>query len=310
MSVELTQDGSMNLDGPDMPPRRTDRIGIKAAAAHPLGMSSLEAFEASGAGHCLARHVHDRAGAFASDAARLAKDRGIPASGGFHDRSTAQLAVDAAVAANQARIVAWRADADRYHPFIAELGLDREIGRSLTREEFDAGVRDSLPTTGVRLVLMPDPRFGGGFAVLTAYNVRVPAPSDRPLAIRPLAEYGALGYNGVLRRQSTIVAAQIAAGLPAAARFSSTTAAQRVLAQGVAYWSSEIAAWLADPGTAPTLVRSFCALGPIGATLTPAEAAAGESRLTSTPVVLFKLTKDSLFAEGFAVADAYPSRSF
>ncbi len=294
---------AVNLDGPG------EFAPTPLSGRHPLKMADLETFEQTGTGHSLARHVHDGKGDFASDAERLAANPGIPASGGFLSRQAAQESVDAAVAASAGRIMSWRRHADRYTPFITELDLGAVNGHNLSRELYDRGERTSRPTTGIRIVLMPDAQFASGFAVLTAYNVSVPAPAAQVYGIEPLETYEAAGLSRALARHEAPIAVQLATG-GRAARFAGRSAAQRSVARGVAYWSSEIATWLADPAAPDTLSRAFCDDTQVGETLTAAEADAGEGRMTATPVVMFTLKKDARFSSGFGVADAFPSRSF
>ncbi len=294
------------MNGMDVTPTPAEPL----AGGHPLRSVSLQEYERAGAGHALARHVHDENGQFSSDAARLAADPFIPASGGFTDAATAQRSVDDALTRGARRIAAWRRTATRFTPFIAEVALGHVNGHNLSRELFDRGIVASIPTTGVRIVLMPDDRFACGFAVLTAYNVAVPPPPSRVHSFPALSVRNEDGSDGALAVAAQPPDAQFASGVPTAVRFVSADAARRTVAAGVAAWSAEIDAWLADGGAAETFTRAFVGPRTVGHTWRIEERDAGVAEWTATPTVLFTLCRFAAAPSGFVVSRAVPSRSF
>lgn len=132
------------------------RTGDGSAAALPGG--SLEAHERAG-GHLLARHVGKSAEQLRQ---RLENDSRISAASSFTDKKTAETAVTAAVSANQKKITSWlKGDDDRLViTYRSSTPVGISVGRSSSR------ARDA---TGVRLVLVRDTRFNGGWRILTGY---------------------------------------------------------------------------------------------------------------------------------------------
>jgi Bacterial CdiA-CT RNAse A domain len=119
---------------------------------------SLEAHERAG-GHLLERHV----GKTAEDLReRLQRDTRISAASSFTDKKSAEEAVVATIAANQKKITGWlKGDEDR---LVISYSGRKVIGISMGRGSNRA--RDAMD---VRLVLVRDKRFAGGWRILTGY---------------------------------------------------------------------------------------------------------------------------------------------
>jgi filamentous hemagglutinin len=119
---------------------------------------SLEAHEKAG-GHLLSRHVGKSAEQLRQ---RLEKDSRISASSSFTDKKTAETAVSATIGANQKKIASWlKGDEDR---LVITYRSSTPVGISIGRQS--SRTRDA---TGVRLVLVRNPKFPGGWHILTGY---------------------------------------------------------------------------------------------------------------------------------------------
>jgi hypothetical protein len=148
--------------------RHLDRgAGVGLRVGRPVCIESLDVYERRGDGHTLSRHC----GVDPSvEADRLARHRGLAASGSFTDATTAQRCVASCVAAHHSAVVRWRRGGT------ARLVLDHDmgavVGAVLWRSCWARGDLTPLPATRVRAVLRRNPRYASGFAVLTAYPVR------------------------------------------------------------------------------------------------------------------------------------------
>lgn len=127
-----------------------------ASAAVPGG--GLEAHERAG-GHLLSRHVGKSAEQLRQ---RLQSDSRISAASSFSDKKSAEAAVAAAIAANQKKIASWLKGQEERLVITYRSG--NPVGISVGRNSGRA--RD---VTGVRLILVRNPRFVGGWHILTGY---------------------------------------------------------------------------------------------------------------------------------------------
>lgn len=134
-----------------------DKNSSSAAVAGIPG-GSLDAHERVG-GHMLSRHVGKSAEQLKQ---RLAGDSRISAASSFTDKKTAETAVAATIAANQKKISSWlKGDEDR---LVITYRSSSPVGISVGRNS--SRTRDA---NGVRLVLVRDPKFAGGWHILTGY---------------------------------------------------------------------------------------------------------------------------------------------
>jgi Bacterial CdiA-CT RNAse A domain len=137
---------------------RSSDASDKPASADGIPGGSLEAHEKAG-GHLLERHVGKTAEQLRQ---RLQSDNRISAASSFLDKKSAETGVKACVAANQKKIAGWlKGDEDRLvitHKSGVMLGISMSRGASKARD-----------AQGVRLVLVRDSRFTGGWKILTGY---------------------------------------------------------------------------------------------------------------------------------------------
>ena len=127
--------------------------GIPTVLKQKFMVPSLENFEFGVSDPiCHASSRHSAGGKWDSAAARLADptQSHIPAAGHFSDWPSAEVAWGDAIHRVERRLSRWRSGSDAAwpydaeHPFIAEVDLGRVIGGTLTREEFNRGIRSEI----------------------------------------------------------------------------------------------------------------------------------------------------------------------
>ena len=130
----------------------------KSAPGAGIPGGSLEANEKAG-GHLLERHVGRTPEQLRQ---RLQSDTRISAASSFTDKKSAEAGVSSCLAASQKKITAWlKGDEDRLvitHRSATPVGISMSRGATKPRD-----------AQGVRLVLVRDNRFTGGWKILTGY---------------------------------------------------------------------------------------------------------------------------------------------
>lgn len=283
-----------------------DGVLSPSTSGRPLGAPTLRDFEfgvADPISHAISRH--SAAGRWATAADRLAdpSQATIPAAGHFTDEAAMETAWTLALAGAAPQIDAWRRGRDRRwpydaaHPFIAEVDLQRTVGGTLTRDEFDRGQRTENPARSVRIVLTPSARFACGFEPVTAYAVLEPRPQAR---IAPTT----LDAQERLAGQPLVTT--LPTGHPVTTRLLDRGVVDRALRELIRRWSGDIEAWRRDPAATWPLRLTACFRQPVGTVSVDGGSEFATPLLTAT----LEKSDDARARSGWRVTTLQPSRGW